>query len=223
MRSYAPRRGYHRLTLERYGGANAKASAALRLIRKIKREEEVKERNPTALVTAPIGGAWSPFILCSGVIQGDEATMRDGAKVTQKSLSARYVVALNAAETENTYTRVVAILDRRPERNLATAAMVWNVNTIIGLMNSADKRYSGRFQILYDKTHYFAGTTAAGTRNLISIGKFYIGKAINMEFTGGPGAIANCDKNCVLLAACNSQASHAVSVDFQLKQRFTDT
>ncbi len=203
--------------------ANRKANAALRLIRKIKGEEEVKEINHTDLITAPIGTTWSPFVPVNLLAQGDTSNTRDGNKVTLQSLSARYILNLNAAETTNSFSRVVVILDRRPNRVLATAAEVFTTDNIISTMNSEDSRYRGRFQIVYDRLHKFPGTTAAAERNVAQIGKIFLNKPTKVFYNAAGGLIANCDKNIFLYGMCNSNSSHAVTMDVNTKIKFTDT
>ncbi len=211
--------------------AYGQATTALKLIRRLRKDEEIKENYGASInVQTPIGGAWSPAITCNGISQGNTAAQRIGQKIVMKSFMLRGRVYEDATETGLNAVRIVLVYDRRPIRTaVATGAQIFTADNLNGLIQSANKQYAGRFQILVDKVIQFLGPkmneTAAGVFTKInSERQIKIFKKLNHKtFYNGQGAIqTNFDKGQLLLMM--SARGNTVECDIvaNIKVRYAD-
>jgi len=133
-------------------GANAKATRALRLIRRFKKEEELKQIDVTGSSTVAFAnsGTWQTTtrILLNPLAQGTTSETRIGKKVTPKNLTLR--IKLNRASTDASgiYYRIVIFVDRKPAGAVPTPTTIFETDQILSPLNRAN---AGRFGILYDE------------------------------------------------------------------------
>ncbi len=197
---------------------------ALIMIRKIKRDEEMKEHYGAAIaVTMPLADTWSPAIILNGIVQGNAAHQRIGQKIVMKSLMMRGNLAWNAAETSGSNNRLVIVYDRRPIRtDVATGAQIFTSDNSIGLIQSQNKQYAGRFQILYDKVFHFprvpADRASSGRRHV----KIYIPMNLKTQFNAAGAIQTNFDKGQLLMLGASTSASHNSTWTSNVKLKYSD-
>ena len=212
---------------------DTKANKALRLIRKLQGEEEIKEIIGDTSATIPNDDTWSNIPIIFGVPQtsGEQtAITRIGKKITIKSLAIRYSITQNSQEAQNAATRVVFFIDRRPRKTQVTEDEIWNTTDILAHIETQNKENKGRFQILMDKIIHWPtslrGETSSATfssqRPMVRLGKFYYGRDTVQEYSGTGAAIANIAINAFYMMAISSDSSQDSTLKVQYKVRFTD-
>lgn len=145
-----PRRGQWRNYSTR-----AKASKALKLIRKFKKEQEVKHIDTSGSMTlaAASTGQWQTAcrILLNGCSTGDAITNRDGNKIAMTDLLLRLAMQRHGNDTNGLYLRVVVFYDRKPNATAPTAVQLFNADANNqDVLHPLNRAYRGRFAILYD-------------------------------------------------------------------------
>lgn len=198
--------------------ANAKASYALRAIRKLKKEQEKKIISSSAgTMQIPIGGNWIINGFGPYVTQGNDYDDRIGRKITIVNLSMRFNIRLSAIEALGTNVRLIICYDRKPAGADATAANIMaTANNILDPYNWGQD-YRGRFQILYDKTIPF--TISQGQK----AGKAFFKGPMNIKYNeGNAGNVTDLVKgNFLILAGAKGNAA-AIDVDYAFTYRYTD-
>lgn len=204
--------------------AGAKASRALRLIRQIRKDEEIKEHQGTnqTISAANAADTWGTALLLNGIEQGTAGYERIGTKIMLKSLAFRGYMAIPAAETGMDFARLVILYDRRPDRTaIATGAQIFAQDSPYGLIQSFNKQYAGRFQILYDKTFWNPNviTNQSRTKPI----KGFIKLNHKTEFNGVGALQTNFDKGQLIGLACTGQGTtHQTSFVLNLKLKYVD-
>lgn len=199
-------------------GANAKATRALMLIRRFKREEEKKQiQLYDATMQIPIAGNWIVEGFGPYCAQGQSHEHRIGNKTTVVSLSMRWLIKLTAIEAVGTSIRLVIVFDRRPNGANTDSATVFETDNQI---NSGYQIYGvakGRFQIVMDKTLSFS---AVSTQRA---GKLYIQPNFKHDYSlDNAGTVADLSKGNWLIMAMAEGNAAAINVDYGFRFRFTD-
>lgn len=197
--------------------ANAKATRALQLIRKFKRDEEVKYLQSMAdTAQIPIGGNWivngfGPY--CS---QGTTVTTRIGNKVSIKDLTVRGLIKLTALEATGTSVRVIFVYDRKPAGADAASSDVFTTDNQLNSGYNILGASKGRFQIFFDRTYSFS--SVATQRSF----KMYTQKTFPIVYNGNAGTVADLQRGNLLMMAMAEGNAAAINVDFGWRIRFTD-
>lgn len=196
--------------------ANAKASRALMLIRKFKKEEEKKiihtDLNFAALVSATM-----QFQGLVYTAQGNTKTTRIGNKITLESLAVRLSSKLSDGETLGGILRLMIVVDRRPAGAQAAASDFLNNEAVESLYTTSEAN-QGRFQILYDQSFNY---NVSGVQ--MRTHKFFIPlKGLKVSYTSNLGTVADIQKNNVFLAAITTNNDNNMSLVGDLRIRFTD-
>lgn len=201
----------------RYTSANAKASRALMLLRKFKKEEELKTHElHSETMQIPIGGNWITETVGPIMNQGTTSATRIGNKITVESLAMRFNIRLSAIEALGCNVRLVLWLDRRPAGALTTIGTLMSTDNNIISGYSQVEAYKGRYQVLIDKTFDFSTTDTK------KAGKFFMKKPYKVLYTGTGAGIADLMKNNLIISAMAKGNAAAVDVDYGYKFRFTD-
>lgn len=198
-------------------GANAKASRALTLIRKFKKEEERKYAQEMSQVTTiPIGGNWTIQGMGPYTQIGNTVTTRIGNKITVESLAIRFFIQPEALEALGTSVRLIFGIDRRPNGQDPTAGSVMETTNEILSGYERSEEFRGRFQIIYDEYVDFDSTTGVRT------GKLFFKKPIKVLYTGTNGNVLDMQKNHFFVMAGSKNNAAAINVRFSFRFIFTD-
>ena len=133
-----------------YGpSAFTKASSALRMIRKLKKEEEVKNVDKSGTISIPTAttGTWplAQAVALNTVGVGNTSTTRLGNKVTMKNLLIRGFVYRPSTDLLGAFYRVIVLYDRSPNGAMPAILDVFNTDSILAPLG---KKKPGRFAIL---------------------------------------------------------------------------
>lgn len=145
-------------------GAGTKA---LKLVKNLQKQVEVKVIDPTAYRAMEVtrtattnvqtdaqihNATTNPKQMCIFVAQGDAKNERLGNKITLKSIDSRIKLNLNPATSVSTMCKIQLVLvqDRRPNGTQATWGNVFQLSVLNSHLTS-DEEFRGRFQILYNK------------------------------------------------------------------------
>lgn len=220
--SWGTQRLYSRRPYRVLGGgrptANQKASTALRMIRKIKDQQEKKTNESfAATMQIPIGGNWIVNGFGPYMAQGDTSITREGNKITVQSLVIRFLIKLTALEAVGTAVRICVVKDIRPGGADATTANMFTTDNQINSGYVISGTNKGRFQFLMDKTYPFDSAQAQRA------GKFFLKKDIEVDLSlGNAGTVADCAKNNFLILAMAEGNAAAINVDYGFRFRFVD-
>lgn len=204
--------------------ANAKATRALMMLRKIKQDEEIKEHQGSAIAVSAANAAdtWGTATILNAIEQGTAGYERIGTKIMMKSLAWRGYMAIPAAETGMDFCRFVIVYDRRPDRAaVATGAEIFTTDNPSGMIQSFNKQYAGRFQILFDRTYWNPRviTNQERTRPV----KGFIKLNHKTEFNGVGALQTNFDKGQLLALAVTGQGTtHQTSLTLNIKVKYVD-
>lgn len=210
-------RGAMRPRRRRRQTTNAKATRALQLLRKFKKEEEVKycqSFGDTAQI--PIGGNWIVNGFGPYTSQGTSITTRIGNKISIKDIVCRGLIKLTALEAVGTTVRVVFVYDRKPAGADTTSANVFTTDNQVNSGYNIIGANKGRFQIFFDKTFSFTSTS---TQRAF---KFFSKRNFPIVYNGNAGTVADLQKGNLLMMACAEANAAAINVDFGWRIRFTD-
>lgn len=198
--------------------AHAKATRALTLIRKFKKEEERKIlQAQQETMQIPIGGNWILEGFGPYCQVGNTRLTRIGNKITVESLAMRWQIKLTALEAIAGQVRLIIGIDRRPEGAVPATANIMALDNQINSLYSISEQYKGQFQILVDKMYNF--DSAQGMKN----GKFYMDKPIKVGYDdGNAGTVADLQRNNFFIMAMGDPATAAIDVDYSYKFKFTD-
>jgi len=130
----------------------SQASRALRMIKKMQKDEEVKNIDLTGspvLATAS-DKTWVALarVLLNGVAQGPGSTQRIGNKITLKNLLFRFVINGSDVNVNGVLYRVVIFSDRKPAGAAPAATDVFQTDSFLSPLA---KKSVGRFAILHDE------------------------------------------------------------------------
>lgn len=208
-----PRRGGY----WRNRGAGAKATRALMLINKFKKQEErkiiVDDQNTMQI---PIGGNWIQQGFGPYCVQGNAVGQRLGNKTTVESLAMRWNIQLTALEELGTLVRLVILYDRRPAGADLANANVFQHGNEINSSYTADEEFKGRFQILMDKTISFDSVEGQLS------GKGFFKKALKITYNANNGTVVDIQKGNFLIYAMAQGNAAAIDVNYGFKFTFTD-
>lgn len=214
-----PYRKRRRFMYYRKKTAYSKASNALNLVKKLKNDVEVKELNTAgsnslALVSTK---TWNTVLL-NPMARGDTSSTRNGDKYNIKSIQARFQIVTGATANDVDY-RVVIVYDRNPLGVLATGADIYNVNSIIGNLNTANKKMRGRFLVLYNEMYHMK--LPVEKEILLNT---YIKRTLKVECTSNNGDITDIDKGAILLAWCKgiTDTNAASTINYNVKIKYSD-
>ena len=209
---------YPRAWAGRRRGANAKASQALRMIRKMKSQQEVKILNSnTETMQIPDTGQWILEMFGPFCVQGDNINERIGRNITVKNLAIKLVIKLTAAETTGTTVRLIIGYDRRCAGAVSTPAMFMATDDEINSCYNYDNQYKGRFQILADKRVKF------GSNQMHQPYQFFFKGPMQIEYNlVDGGTIADVERGAFFVAAMAESNDTAINVRYSYIFRFTD-
>lgn len=209
-RPYPRQRGFFRRPT-----ANAKASRALTLIRKFKKEEERKYIDVTVNESIAAGGGATETLL-NAISQGNTSTTRIGNKITMESIAWKLRFMATGAET-GWLIRVMLVYDRKPAGALATWETVCTANAVLSLYTVTGNA-RGRFQVLYDKIF-----------NMRDVARVqYLKGFINLKgkkgdySLGNAGTIADLAKGSLILMANTMNTAAITDLDGSTRITFTD-
>lgn len=196
---------------------HAMASRALSLIRKFNKREEVKlVEGFAATIQIPIAGNWIVDGFGPYTQQGTTLSTRIGNKITVISLAMRWLIKVG---NELAPIRLVICYDRRPLGADATSSDLFVTDNQI---NSGYFKYGtnkGRFQVLLDKTYSTSQLVTASSR---IADKMYWKGALNVDYSGNAGTVADLDKGNFLIMAMSEGNGVAIDIDYGYSFRFTD-
>lgn len=197
--------------------ANAKASTALKMIRKLKKEQEIKNVSSMAgTMQIPNTGDW----ICEGfgpyVSQGTTRATRIGNKITLKSLAMRFQIQETIKETDGAQVRIVLYYDRRPAGALLDVGACMYTDDNIMSLYTTDEDYVGRFQILMDKIINIPNSKKA------AYGKFFTTYPFKVVYNGNAGDITDLVKGSFCIGAMAMDPANAIDVNYGYKFTFTD-
>lgn len=200
--------------------AYRKATQALKIAKQVKKEIEVKElveasSDSLALISTK---TWN-VILLNAMSRGTDEGERIGRKVTFVSVQVRYQIVTGITANDVDY-RISLVYDRYPDGVLATGANIYDANSIIGNINTLDKKMRGRFSVLHDeilRCHLPAEKEIVGT--------FYVKKNLKTSFTSNNGDITDIDTGALLLCWVKGIAdtSTVSTLNYNVKMKYTDS
>ncbi len=192
------------------------AKTALREVRRLAREEELKYLTAVAeTAQIPIAGAaivdgFGPY-----TVQGVSEQQRVGSKITVKSLSMRFNIKLGALEADGTSVRLMIVYDRVPASANATITnmLVWD--DMLSPYNTSPP-YRGRFQFLADKVITF--DSLQGEWN----DTFFLKKDMKVGYNGNAGTVADVEFGNFLVVGMSRGNAAAIDIDYMFRLVFTD-
>lgn len=192
-----------------------KASVALRMIRRLKNEVEVKSCTGDVNLTCNAAGSLWVFQHLNAVAQGDTELTRDGNKTMMKSLSTNLLIESTGAET-GFLIRVIIFYDRKPAGALPTAATLFlddQPHTIYNWQGNS----KGRYQIIYDRMMVVVGPNRVGALKIF----LPINKKTDYDLSN-LGTIADISRGSLFIAcSCEGNANN-VDIDGSYRLKFTD-
>ena len=202
----------------RVASANAKASRALMLIKKFKKNLEVKiDANAAETMQIPIAGNWILEGFGPYMVTGTTEVHRIGRQITVKNLAMRYLIKLTAVEATGTAVRICILYDRKPSGANATTANIFKTDNQLLSHYNPDQEYRGRFQILMDKTITF------GDNQLMRAGKaFFKGPMVVKYNATNAGDVTDMEYGNFIICAMAEGNAAAINVDYGFIFRFTD-
>lgn len=196
-------------------GAMGRANMALRMIRKLKDEEEKKILDTAVSKILANGVAqYQSCVLCQ---QGTTKTTRIGNKICLQSVAWRMTASYGAAETLGLKLRFMVVLDRKPQGQQATSTEVLEATTTYSLYNTAENNY-GRFQILCDKVLCIDSST----------GQFHFWKGYanlrgqKVMYDANVGDITDVQRNNLFVLVFSEDNDQNANCFGQVRVRFTD-
>lgn len=197
-------------------GANAKATRALHLIRKFKKEEEVKTISRVAQNNSLVAITPQYESLNLSTI-GNTSTTRIGNKISAQSITIRGIARLADGETAGATVRLVLVWDRKPVGALPTWSNIFTGNQPFALYN-IDPLYAGRFQVLSDETYDFTvdGQSHSSFKIFVPL------KGKKVAYNGNLGTVADLQKGHIFLAMISSDNDQNLQVKWDSRFRFTD-
>ncbi len=195
---------------------------ALNEVRRLKRDEEIKEKTAGTSLTVPLADTGITQYL-NDIDQGTTISTRIGNKIVIKSVQFRAMTSWNALETGVSAVRIAIVYDRKPNGNKADWNQIFDTNKIRGNINSANPLYAGRFQVLFDETYEidYNNIVANSTKRMFP--KTFIRRSMKCEYNATGGGIADCQKGALLLCACGSTLSHDLSLAHNTKIKYADS
>lgn len=197
--------------------ANAKASRALMLIRKFKKQEERKiTQNNAETMQIPIGGNWILESMGPLLAQGAAETQRIGKKITVESVFVTGLIKLSALEAVGVSVRVVIGYDKKPSGADPTTTNIFTTDNQLLSTYSTTSASKGRYQILFDKIFSFTSTS---TQRYF---KFFMKKPIPVHYDTNGGTVADLQKNNFFICAMAEANVAVINVDYSEKFVYTD-
>ncbi len=195
---------------------------ALNEVRRLKRDEEIKEKSVSTVVTVPLADTWITQYL-NDIDQGTTLSTRIGNKIVLKSVRSRLYISWNGADTTCGAIRFALVYDRNPRGVLATGAQIFNTNDINANINSSNPLYAGRFQILHDEIVECKGLGQQDT-NIRSqfLDPMFVRRSMKTEYNATGGGIADCQKGALLWAACGFELTGDASLNHNTKIKYAD-
>lgn len=216
--SRRPQRGQWR----NYGSTRSKATRALRLIRKFKKEQEVKYIDTTGTCTIAYASSntWQTAgrILLNACSQGDTALTRDGNKTSMQDLTIRFIFNGGATDDDGRVWRLVIFYDRKPAGAVPGPTDIFQTDHINAPLA---KKNAGRFAILYD------GYIAQDSTQFHSPLKLYmkLNRVSKVDYgIGNAGTIADISKGALYFWANGAALDTAdSSITYYSRVKFTDS
>lgn len=232
-KSYRGRNRSKRRRKYRKVGAGTKA---LRMVKKLTRQVEVKEITgvisfgsaKTTSIHTPTPTKTETFGLAL-IEQGTEKKQRLGNKITLKSISANFKIDLGKqGTTTEAQLRLVIIQDRRPNGTVpvwydAANPCVFNAKTMDALLNTSEDM-KGRFQILLNKKF----TWESGVNPQIRRFSYYkrFNTPVLYDGTTSGGSLADTSRNnffiMYLIEDAYTSGGTATNVMGAYRTRYTD-
>lgn len=198
--------------------AYSQATTAMKMIRKLKKQQEIKiASSTTGEIIIPIGGAWIVEGFGPYTTRGSDVADRIGRAITVQSLAMRCLVRLSALEAIGTSIRLCVFYDRRPAGADATAANVMADAAELMSYYNPTNTVRGRFQILYDKTF------AIHPQNTQKPVKMFFKGPMKVEYNANNnGDVTDLSKgNFIIMAKAEANVA-VIDVDYSFIFRFTD-
>ncbi len=195
---------------------------ALREVKKLKKAREVKTVFTVSVLGVPAAGTAAMASIFTPV-QGTTDATRIGDLLTINSISGRIQVAANIGEGEGHLIRVMFVYDRRPLGAAPAIADILENASVVGLYQSSDRKFAGRFQIFYDKTFIIGGAGSVGVSE-VQFDKFFIKRTLKMEFEGNAGDVTDIEKGNLLgIALSDARNTLTTIVTTRYAIKFTDS
>jgi len=186
------------------------------MVRKLKKEEEVKNHDSTINLTIPIAGDNGQVQLLNGLSQGTSATTRIGNKVSFQAVYGKINIKAGNGEADGLVARVILVYDRRTNGTAAAwSGICAGAPTLTGYDLDNDK---GKYQVLFDEIYTF------NTNEFQRPIKFFIdlkGKRGDYSL-GNAGSVADIAKGSLYLAVNTINNTVAVTVAGYIRCRYTD-
>ncbi len=192
------------------------ARIALREVRKMRRDQEVKFLTAVTGVTQiPIGGAalvdgFGPYLA-----QGTSVTTRLGDKISIQSLSMRFNIKLAALEADGVSVRLLVVYDRLPSGADAGVTDMLTADSILAPYQILEP-FRGRFQFLADRTIEFSANEGEFNDTL------FIKRTFNVKYNGNAANVTDCEKGNFLVVGLSRGNAAAIDIDYSYRFRFTD-
>lgn len=214
---YNPYKAYNFYPWAKKKSANAKATNALKLIRKLKKEQEIKNitDDNTLTITQP-NGYWVQTGIGLYTSQGSARNNRIGNRVTMKDLAMRIQIKLSALETKGIQIRLILVYDREPNNANLGIPYIFKTNNDVTSLYTTDDKYLGRFQMLFDKIF---NVKANETFKYM---KFYTRYPFKIVYNANYGDVNDCVKGNFILAAMADHPVADIAVNYHFKFRFVD-
>ena len=203
---------------KRSGGAFAKATKALREVRKLRREQETKHIIwSEQTITIPAAGAGTFGAVMNAMATGDSSSTRTGEKVTMTKLAMRFNVKAGA-EADGCSARIIVLYDRRPAGAVPAVTDILESDHLVSLYTT-DRASQGRFQVLADRTFAMQALTAGSERNL----KLFVRKTMPVLYEGNAGTIADIQRGSLYTLGVGFGNAQAIVIKYSWNMSFTDS
>lgn len=201
------------------GSTAKKADRALKIIKKMQKEPDLKYKDNTASVS--LANTWS-IVHISNVEQG---LQQEGDRVANKirctSISGRVHLVMPGVTGGDQLVRIVVLQDKMPNGANPAIGDVFELTTdVIAQYNEQHLRQ--RFVFLLDKTiplNALASNTAISRRYFF---KFHKRITYPIFFDAGASSISSLVKNSLFFMFLTDEATNPATIDYSLRLRYKD-
>ncbi len=198
-------------------GAYGKATRALSLIRKFKKQEERKVKENILNELVAIAGNAAQSAIQNALVLGNTNTTRIGNKVSFESMAWKGAIRPTGANATGFIARIMFVFDRRPEGIAPTWAMICQSVNCLDLYTISGNN-KGRFSILSDEMYNFSeSVNAQAFKGFVDLN----GKAGDYSLGNG-GNVGDISRGAIyFFVNCTGNAS-TVQFDGFCRIRYTD-
>lgn len=211
------RRSFKRPWGRKYYGRRPNAGRiALRKVRQLERDREVKRIGNSDSIAIPAGGAGQMEGIGPYLGKGTDINDRLADKITLKSVSLKVSLKQTALEALGNSVRIMLVMDRKPAGALpAGVTTVLGTDDILSHYNT-EGASKGRFQFLFDRTISFDSEQGEWHD------KWFMARDIKVLYSTDAGTIADVQRNNFFILALADNNTQGINLYWNVMFKFYD-